>query len=195
MWTADTQYIWEWSSYLSSNCRHDTALSGDQWLKLPAAGCDGELYALSSTLNCHQQSQGPQVLPEDNNTWSIPDRNAPLSFCSCLVKQILSQSASSKNGENSTGDHRKQDQFFLHAHFPINLRGHTPKDGEKKFPRRCQIQLTRSNLRMIFLSMFQHGLSRWVAFATKWALKGTTFVVHYIHMPYVVSTHCECLVA
>lgn len=109
-WTADTQYIWEWSSYLSSNCRHDTALSGDQWLKLPAAGCDGELCALSSTLNCHQQSQVPQVLPEDNNTWSIPDRNAPLSVCSCLAKQkFCQQFASSKNGENITADHRQQD--------------------------------------------------------------------------------------
>ena len=109
-----------------------------------------------------------------------------------ILSQYLPLAKMGKIALETTGN---RTNFSCTLISPINLRGHTPKDSNKIVPRRCQIQLTRSNLRMIFLSMFQHGLSRWVAFATKWALKGTTFVVHYIHMPYVVSTHCECLVA
>lgn len=48
---------------------------------------------------------------------------------------------------------------------------------------------------MVFFCMFQHGLSCRVALAAERAFKRATLVVHYVHMSYVVSTHCECLVA
>ena len=48
---------------------------------------------------------------------------------------------------------------------------------------------------MAFLGMFQHSLSRRIPLTTERAFKRATVVVHYVHMAYVVSTHCECLVA